>query len=122
MFILSFKLGNVQSTDVTVAVPAPVDCRVEGAYVISTVAVASGSSPKVVCEVYADDDTAVLFSGSSEASGFGENAPIELTLQDGVSQRYEKGQAIQLKLDFTSSLASATDISFYLKCKLARDI
>lgn len=122
MFILSYKLGNVQGTDVTVAVPAPVACEVEEAYIVASIAVASGADPKVVCEVYADDDATVLYSGSSETSGFGENAPVALTLQDGASKRYEAGQAIQLKLDFTNSIASATDICFYLKCKLAREL
>lgn len=122
MFILTYKLGNVQSTDVTVAVAAPVDCRVESAYIVSAVNVASGASPKVQCEIYADDDASKLFILSSEASGFTANVPAELSLQNGVSQRYEAGQAIQLKLDFTSSLAAATDIVFFLKCVPARDI
>ncbi len=122
MFILSYKLGNVQSTDVTVAVPAPVDCRIESAHIICSVAVASGASPKVSCEVYADDDATKLFIADSQASGFAENAPVPMTLQDGVSPRYEKDQAIQLKLDFTGSLGSVTDIAFFLKCVPARDI
>lgn len=122
MFILSYKLGNVQSTDVTVAVPAPVDCRIESAYIICSVAVASGASPKVSCEVYADDDVTKLFVADSQASGFTDNAPVPMDLQSGVSKRFEKDQAIQLKLDFTGSLASVTDIAFYLKCVPARDI
>ena len=122
MFILSYKIGNVQSTDVTVAVPAPQDLRVESAHVICSVAVASGASPKVSCEVFADDDATKLFIADSQASGFAENAPIPMVQQNGASPRYEKDQAIQLKLDFTGSLASATDISFYLKCVPARDI
>ena len=122
MFILSYKLGNVQSTDVTVAVPAPVDCRIESAHIICSVAVASGASPKGSWEVYADDDATKLFIADSQALGFGENAPIPMVLQNGVSTRYEKDQAIQLKLDFTGSLASATDIVFFLKCVPARDI
>lgn len=122
MFILSYKLGNVQSTDVTVAVPAPVDLLVESAHVICSVQVASGSSPKVACEVYADDDTAKLFVGDSEDDGFAANTPIPLVLQSGISQRFEADQAIELKLDFTGSLAAATDIVFFLKCKPARDI
>ena len=76
MFILSYKLGNVQSTDVTVAVPAPVDCRIESAHIICSVAVASGASPKVSCEVYADDDATKLLIADSQASGFAENAPV----------------------------------------------
>ena len=122
MFILSYKLGNVQSTDVTVAVPAPVDCRIESAHIICSVAVASGASPKVSCEVYADDDATKLLIADSQASGFAQNIPIAMILQDGVSPRYEKDQAIQIKLDFTGSLASATDIVFFLKCVPARDI
>ena len=122
MFILSYKLGNVQSTDVTVAVPAPVDCRIESAHIICSVAVASGASPKVSCEVYADDDATKLFIADSQASGFAQNTPVPMVLQNGVSPRYEKDQEIQLKLDFTSYLASVTDISFYLKCVPARDI
>jgi hypothetical protein len=122
MFILSYKLGNVQSTDVTVAVPAPVDCRIESAHIICSVAVASGADPKVSCEVYADDDATKLFIADSAASGFAQNVPVPMVLQDGVSKRFEAGQAIQLKLDFLNSLASVTDIAFYLKCVPARDI
>ena len=122
MFILSYKLGNVQNADVTVAVPAPVDCRIESAHIICSVAVASGASPKVSCEVFADDDATKLFIADSQASGFSQNVPVPMVLQNGVSPRYEKDQAIQLKLDFTGSLASATDIAFYLKCVPARDI
>lgn len=122
MFILSYKLGNVQSTDATVAVPAPVDCRIESAHIICSVAVASGASPKVSCEVFADDDTTKLLIADSEEDGFDANTPVSMVLQNGASPRYEKDQAIQLKLDFTGSLASATDIAFYLKCVPARDI
>ena len=121
MFILSYKLGNVQSTDVTVAVPAPVDCRIEAAYIIADVAVASGASPKLVCEVYADDDATVLLSADSEASGFSQNAPVPMDLQNGVSKRYEAGEAIQVKADVTGTL-SATNVRFVLKCVPARDI
>ena len=122
MFILSYKLGNVQSTDVTVAVPAPVDLLVESAHVICSVAVASGASPKVSCEVYADDDATKLFVVDSQSDGFDANKAVPLALQSGVSQRFEADEAIELKLDFTGSLASVTDIVFFLKCKPARDI
>ena len=122
MFILSYKLGGVQSTDVTVAVPAPVDCRIESAHIICSVAVPSGASPKVACEIYAYDDATKLFIADAETSGFAENVPVAMALQDGASPRYEKDQAIQLKLDFTGSLASVTDIVFFLKCIPARDI
>ena len=122
MFILSYKLGNVQNADVTVAVPAPVDCRIESAHIICSVAVASGASPKVSCEVFADDDATKLLIADSEENGFDANTPVAMVLQNGASPRYEKDQAIQLKLDFTGSLASATDIAFYLKCVPARDI
>ena len=122
MFILSYKLGNVQSTDVTVAVPAPVDCRIESAHIVCSAAVASGADPKLTCEIYADDDATVLLSADSEASGFAQNVPVAMSLQDGVSKRYEAGQAIQLKADVLNTLAGATDVIFVIKCVPARDI
>lgn len=122
MFILEYKIDSVQGSDITVALAAPVDCRIESAHIVCSVAVASGASPKLACEIYADDDATVLLSADSEASGFGQNAPISMALQDGVSKRYEAGQAIQCKADVTGSLASATDVIFVIKCVPARDI
>jgi hypothetical protein len=122
MFILEYKIDSVQGSDITVALAAPVDCRIESAHIVCSVAVASGASPKLVCEIYDDADTNVLLSADSESAGFSQNVPFAMSLQNGVSKRYEEGQAIQLKADVTGSLASATDVIFVLKCVPARDI
>ncbi len=121
MFILTEKIEAITNADKTLALVAPVDCRVEAAYIISDVAVASGASPKLVFEVYADDDATVLLSADSEASGFSQNAPVPMDLQNGVSKRYEAGEAIQVKADVTGTLSS-TNVRFVLKCVPARDI
>ena len=122
MFILEYKIDGVQGSDITVALAAPVDCRIESAHIVCSAAVASGSDPKLTCEVYADDDATVLLSADSEASGFAQNVPVAMSLQDGVSKRYEAGQAIQLKADVLNTLAGATNVCFILKCVPARDI
>lgn len=122
MFTLSYKIEGITSTDTTRAIVAPVDCRVEAAYIIPSADVADGASPKLVCEVFADDDTNVLLSVDSDAqAGFSLNVPEELALQNGVSQRFEAGQAIKVKCDVTGTISS-NDILFVLKCVPARDI
>jgi hypothetical protein len=122
MFTLSYKIEAITNTDKTRAIVAPVDCRVEAAYIIPSANVADGASNKLVCEVYADNDTDVLFSVDSDAeAGFSLNEPEELALQDGVSKRFEAGQAIQVKCDVTGTIAS-NDVLFVLKCVPARDI
>lgn len=121
MFILTEKIEAITNADKTLAIAVPVDCRIEAAYIVSDVAVSSGASPKLVCEVYADDDATVLLSADSEASGFSQNVPVSMDLQNGVSKRYEQGEAVQVKADVTGTL-SATNIRFVLKCVPARDI
>ena len=121
MFILTEKIEAITSADKTLAIAAPVDCRVEAAWIVADVAVASGASPKLVCEIYDDADTNVLLSADSQASGFAQNVPVAMSLQNGVSKRYEAGEAIQVKADVTGTLSS-TNVRFILKCVPARDI
>ena len=121
MFTLSYKIEGITGTDATRAVVAPVDCRVEAAFVVPSTNFAASASNKLACEVYADDDTNVLFSADSEEDGFSANEPEALALQDGVSKRFEAGQAIELKCDVTGTISS-NDILFVLKCVPARDI
>ena len=70
MFTLSYKIEAITNADKTRAIVAPVDCRVEAAYIIPSANVADGASNKLVCEVYADNDTDVLFSVDSDAGRF----------------------------------------------------
>lgn len=121
MFTLSYKIEGITNTDTTRAVAAPVDCRVEAAYVVPSANIAASETNILAVEVYADDDTNVLLSADSEEDGFSANEPVALALQDGISMRFEAGQAIELKCDITGTLSS-NDILFVLKCVPARDI
>ena len=122
MFTLSYKIDAITNADKTRAIVAPVDLRVESAYIVNSADVADGASPKLVCEIYADNDTSVLFSVDSDAqAGFSLNVPVALALQSGVQQRFEAGQAIQVKCDVTGTISS-NDVLFVLKCVPARDI
>ena len=120
MFTLEYTIIGLTSSDLTYALCAPVDMRIESAYIISQLAISASASPKLVCEVYADDDATVIFSADSEASGFGLRTPVALAAGVG-SKRYEAGEKVEIKADVTGT-HSATDVTFVLKCVPARDI